>query len=86
MPSKKEALDKSKRRSRAAKPSPRGPKLTLALPPSAGWSSNGTTYEYQRIKNPYVPGEREKMLDRREALTLKAFQLAYETHHSRKGS
>ena len=59
--------------------------------PPATWpgertSSNGTQYEYQRIRNPHVAGEREKMLEKREALTLKAFQMAYENHHPRKGS
>ncbi|HXI25784.1 MAG TPA: hypothetical protein VNG71_18145 [Pyrinomonadaceae bacterium] len=54
-----------------------------------GWSgeltgSNGTQYEYQRIRNPYVPGEREKMLEKREKLTLEAFKIAYENHHQRK--
>jgi hypothetical protein len=54
-----------------------------------GWpgertSSNGTQYERQRIRNPYVAGEREKMLEKREKLTLEAFRIAYENHHRRK--
>jgi hypothetical protein len=58
------------------------------LPPLAGerTGSNGTQYECQRIRNPHVPGEREKMLEKREALTLKAFQIAFENHHPHKGS
>ena len=61
------------------------PKLTLSLPGKQG-NSNGTRYELQRVKNPYVPGEREKMIARREALTLKAFRIAYENKHPRKAS
>jgi hypothetical protein len=47
---------------------------------------NGARYEYQRIKNPQVPGEREKMLEQRDKLTLRAFRIAYENHHKRKAS
>lgn len=54
--------------------------------PAERTSSNGTQYEYQRIRNPYVPGEREKMLKKREKLTLEAFRIAYEDHHRRKAS
>lgn len=43
-------------------------------------SSNGTRYEYPIIRNPSVPGEREKMLEKREKLTLEAFRIAYENH------
>ncbi len=49
-------------------------------------SSNGTQYEYQRIRNPYVAGERERMLEKRRKLTLKAFRIAYENQHQRKSS
>lgn len=56
-----------------------------------GWSddrtsSNGMQYEYQRIRNPYVAGEREGMLEKRQKLTLKAFRIAYENQHQRKSS
>jgi hypothetical protein len=43
--------------------------------------SNGTPREYPRIKNPNVLGEREKMLEKRAKLALKAFRIAYENHH-----
>jgi hypothetical protein len=43
--------------------------------------SNGTKHEYRRLKNPPVPAEREKMLEKRAKLTLKAFRIAYENHH-----
>jgi len=43
--------------------------------------SNGTGYEQQRKKSPYGPEEREKMLEKREKLTLEAFRIAYENHH-----
>ena len=49
-------------------------------------SSNGTRYEQQRIRNPADPKEREKMLEKRKKLTLKAFRIAYEDHHHRKAS
>lgn len=54
--------------------------------PGERTSSNGTQYEHQRIRNPYVPGEREKMLEKREKLTLEAFRVAYENQHQRKRS
>ena len=54
--------------------------------PGERTSSNGTRYEYQLIRNPYVPGAREKMLEKREKLTLEAFRIAYENHHRRKSS
>ena len=54
--------------------------------PGQQTSSNGTQYEYQRIRNPHVAGEREKMLAKRDALTLKAFQIAFENHRQRKSS
>jgi hypothetical protein len=54
--------------------------------PGERTGSNGTHYEHQRIKNPHVEGEREKMLEKRKDLTLKGFQIAYENHHPRKGS
>jgi len=60
--------------------------LFLPTLPGERTSSNGTRYEYQLIKNPYVPGEREKMLEKREKLTLEAFRIAYENHHRRKSS
>ena len=49
------------------------------LPESGG--ANGTQHEYQRLKNPYEAGEREKLLEKRAKLTLKAFRIAYENHH-----
>lgn len=52
------------------------------LPPLTGerTSSNGTRYEQQRIRNPADSKEREKMLEERAKLTLKAFRIAYENH------
>jgi len=58
-----------------------GPEWPLALP---GQDRNGARYEHPRIKNPQVPGEREKMLEKREKLTLQAFRIAYENRHRRK--
>jgi hypothetical protein len=64
----------------------KSPRYTLGLPGEEGGSSNGTHYEYQKMKNPEDNEEREKRLKKREALTLKAFQIAYENHHQRKAS
>ena len=86
MPSKKKSNTKdSTARRRATKRSEGGPVWTLGLPGEHG-SSNGAEYEYQRIKNPYVPGEREKWLEKRDRLTLRAFEIAYENNHQRKTS
>lgn len=54
--------------------------------PSEDVGSNGMRHEYQIIRNPYVPGAREKMLEKRNKLTLEAFQIAYENKHKRKSS
>jgi len=83
MPSKKKSRVERRAPSRIIK-SAAGGALPPATWPGERTGSNGT--EYQRIRNPHVPGEREKMLEKREALTLKAFQMAYENHHPRKGS
>ena len=100
MPKAKSSTD-SKQRTRAKKRSPaRITELRIHgdstaarragndLPPLAGDrpSSNGTRYEQQRIRNPADPKEREKMLEKRKKLTLKAFRIAYEDHHHRKAS
>ena len=57
----------------------------LGLPGERG-SSNGARYEQPLYKNPENKEEREKRLKKREALTLKAFRIAYENHHQRKAS
>jgi len=85
MLSKKKSANRKLARSKVAKRSVRAPEFTLGLPGERG-SSNGTRYEYQRIKNPETAEEREKMLAKREALTLRAFRMAYENHHPRKPS
>lgn len=82
---KKSTAGKSTNRRRVIKPSERLPVDTLGLPGERG-SSNGTHYEHQKMKNPEDKEEREKRLKKREALTLKAFQIAYENHHQRKAS
>ena len=86
MPSKtKSTVGKSTRRRRVTKRSERGPLLTLGLPGERA-SSNGTRYEQPLYKNSESKAEREKRLKKREALTLKAFQIAYQNHHERKAS
>ena len=78
MPAKKPHQEKASRR--RTKMVSRDSLLPLTWPGERS-SSNGTKYEYQMIRNPYVPGEREKMLESRKKLTLKAFQIAYENQH-----
>lgn len=80
---------KAKQRRRAKKAD--SPSHVTEVLIHGGWSddstsSNGTQYENQRIRNPYVAGERERMLEKRHKLTLKAFRIAYENQHQRKSS
>jgi hypothetical protein len=58
----------------------------LGLPEGKSVRSNGARYEQPLHKNPETKEQREKRLAKREALTLKAFQIAYENHHQRKAS
>lgn len=86
MPSKKKAIASLERRRRRVKAnSPVTLDWTLGLP-GEGRSANGKNREYQRIKNPQTREEREKWLAKKEALTLRAFQIAYENYHQRKSS
>ena len=83
MPSKKKSgLEKSTRR-RVMKRSKEDAFLPLDLP---GERSNGTRYERPLHKDSETNEQREKRLAKREALTLRAFQIAYENHHHRKAS
>ena len=85
MPSKKKTTsDKRKPRKSAAKRQAQALDWTLGLPNERG-GSNGTR-EYQRIRNPQTAEEREKWLEKRDKLTVRAFQMAYENHHQRKAS
>jgi hypothetical protein len=49
-------------------------------------ASNGSSRECRQIKSPQTGEEREKWLAKRDALTLRAFQIAYKNHHQRKSS
>ncbi|HYJ88035.1 MAG TPA: hypothetical protein VEW46_18355 [Pyrinomonadaceae bacterium] len=51
-----------------------------------GFSSNGKRYERPRHKSPETDEERKKRFAKREALTLRAFQIAYDNHHPRTSS
>lgn len=85
MPSKKKTTsDKRKHRMSAAKRPTLVLDWNLGLPDERG-GSNGTR-EYQRIRNPQTGEERKKWLEKRDKLTLRAFQMAYENHHHRKAS
>jgi len=83
MPSKKKSAGKSTHRRRATKRAAQAPAFALDFQGGRG-SSNGTRYEQPLYKNPESKEEREKRLKKREALTLKAFRIAYENHHQRK--
>lgn len=77
---------KKKTAAQRSKPRRRAEKL---LPETSAWSgdlpgenaSNGSSRECQQIKNPQTGDDREKRLAKRDALTLRAFQIAYENHH-----
>jgi hypothetical protein len=84
MPPKKKPATKRHNR-RVSKHSPAVPEWTLGLPGEHA-GSNGTVYEYQHIKNPQTGEEREKWLAKRDKLTLRAFEIAYKNHRSRKSS
>lgn len=85
MPTKKTpATDKRRNRRSVTKQSVVTPEWTLGSPGERP-GSNGAR-EYQRIKNPQTSEEREKWLAKRDALTLRAFQIAYENHQRRKSS
>src|SRR5690349_12677235 len=85
MPAKKKTSAKQRTEHRASRRGEKDP-LVPTTWPGERTSSHGTQYEYQMIRNPYVPGEREKMLEKREKLPLQAFRIAYENHHRRKSS
>jgi hypothetical protein len=66
-------------------------RASVAASPPTTWpgersSSNGTHYEQPLAKDDESKEEREKRIKKREALTLKAFRMAYENHHQRKAS
>jgi hypothetical protein len=84
MPSKKNPAKDKRHHRRVSKHSPAAPEWTLGLP-GERTGSNGTR-EYQRIKNPQTSEQREKWLEKRDKLTLRAFQVAYKNHQPRKSS
>jgi hypothetical protein len=49
-------------------------------------SKSTRRYEQPRHTNAETVEQREQRLARREALTLRAFQMAYENHHQRRFS
>jgi hypothetical protein len=48
--------------------------------------SNGRRNERPRHKNTETAEEKKQRLAKREALTLRAFQIAYDNHHPRRSS
>ena len=90
MPSKKSAPKKSKS-TKAARRGRSGAQLVrvhgaeeAVLPLLLDWNGKGD--KQPRYLNPETKEDREKRLAARKALTLKAFQMAYENHHGRKVS
>jgi hypothetical protein len=86
MPSKKKPVARKSSRHRVEKRAQVGPTLTLFYGDEEDFSSNGKQYEQPHYKTPETAEEREKRLAKREALTLRAFQIAYDNHHQRKSS
>jgi hypothetical protein len=75
----KPRANKKTKGKRATKTMPAPPAWSLDVPMKS--SGNGSSREYPRLKNPQSAEEREKWLAKRDALTLRAFQIAYENHH-----
>ena len=83
MPSKKRPVARKSPRPRIGKRGQAGPTLTLFHGDEKDFSSNGKNYEQPHHKNPETAEQREKRLAKREALTFRAFQIAYDNHHQR---
>lgn len=81
MPLKKKAVGRKSARRNAVKRTQHEPHLTQFSGDGASVTSNGRQYEQPHHKNPETAGEREKRLAKREALTLRAFAIAYDNHH-----
>jgi hypothetical protein len=86
MQSKKRQAKGNLGRRPVAKRAKHAPILTLFYGDEEDSRSNGKHYEEPCYKNPESAEEREKRLTKREALTLRAFQIAYDNHHPRKSS
>jgi hypothetical protein len=86
MPLKKKPVAKKSARRSVEKRAQHASHLTRFWGVEESVSSNGKDYEQPHYKNPETAEEREKRLAKREALTLRAFQIAYDNHHQRKSS
>ena len=86
MPPKKKTVSSKSTRHRARKPTEPGPALTSFSSKEKRAKSNGMRYERSRTKPGETAEERQKRIAEMEALTLRAFQIAYENHHSRHSS
>lgn len=83
MPVKKKAVAKEPSQ-RVVGRAQNAPQLTVFGDAEENLTSNGKHYEEPLRKNPETEKEREKRLAKREALTLRAFQIAYDNNHPRK--
>ena len=86
MKSNKKAAAKKSMRPKKSKAAGQGPTVPADFLDRTFSRSNGTRYEQPRYRNLEKGEEREKRLAKRKALTLRAFQIAYENHHRRKAS
>jgi hypothetical protein len=80
----KKPVSKKSMPRRASKPA--GSRLSSLSSKETHVSSNGKHHERPHHKKLETDEEREKRLAKREALTLRAFQIAYDNHHPRKSS
>jgi hypothetical protein len=80
---KKKSATKNSTRRRVTKPSEEKERRSLMF---VRERSNGTRYEQPLQRNSETNEQREKRLTKREALTLQAFQIAYDNRHQRKAS
>ena len=86
MPSRKKTVSSKTIRHRARKPAEPSPALTSFSSKEKRVKSNGIRYERPLTKPGETAEERQKRIAEMEALTLRAFQIAYENHHSRHSS
>jgi hypothetical protein len=86
MTSKKKTVARKSARPGGVKRARHGRQLTAFCGAEEIVSSNGKQHEQPLYKNPETSEEREKRLAKREALTLRTFQIAYDNQHHRKSS
>ena len=86
MQSKKKSIARESASRRVSKRAQDSPVPTSFLTAEEDVTSNGKRYQQPHDENPETDEEREKRFAKREALTLRAFQMAYDNHHQGKRS